>query len=84
MTKFIDSERDLVSNFMSILKKESLITSSQFLDALKELVNQMAEKEQEIPRIFSHVAGEIIFPYSNFQTNNTSFLGKGIIFNDFP
>ncbi|KAF4526162.1 hypothetical protein B566_EDAN008198 [Ephemera danica] len=52
-----DSERDLVSSFMTALKKESLITSTQFLDALKELVNQMAEKEQEIPRIFSHVAG---------------------------
>jgi uncharacterized protein YpbB len=42
---------------MTSLKKDNLITSTQFLEALKELVNQMAEKEQEIPRIFSHVAG---------------------------
>jgi hypothetical protein len=57
---FADPERELVSGFMSVLKKETLITTSQFLDALKELVNQMAEKEQEIPRIFSHVAGNFI------------------------
>jgi hypothetical protein len=40
------------------LKKESLVSSVQFLDGFRELVSHMAEKDQEIPRIYSHVAGE--------------------------
>ncbi|XP_067012405.1 eukaryotic translation initiation factor 4 gamma 2 [Anabrus simplex] len=52
-----DSVRELASNLISELKKENLITSAQFLEAFNELVGQMAEKEQEIPRIYSIVAG---------------------------
>jgi translation initiation factor 4G len=55
-----DTERELVGNLLVALKKDGLITSSQFMDSLKELVKQMSEKEQEIPRIFSHVAGDLI------------------------
>jgi hypothetical protein len=40
------------------LKKESLVTSAQFLEGFRELVSHMAEKDQEIPRIYSHVAGD--------------------------
>jgi hypothetical protein len=40
------------------LKKESLVTSAHFLESFRELVSHMAEKDQEIPRIYSHVAGK--------------------------
>lgn len=52
-----DNDRELAGNLIIELKKESLITSAQFMEAFRELVTQMAEKEQEIPRIYSHVAG---------------------------
>nr|CAD7199614.1 unnamed protein product [Timema douglasi] len=52
-----DNDRDLVSALILELKKGSLVTSTQFLDSYRELVGQMAEKEQEIPRIYSYVAG---------------------------
>jgi hypothetical protein len=34
------------------------VTSAHFLESFRELVSHMAEKDQEIPRIYSHVAGE--------------------------
>lgn len=34
------------------------MTSAHFLESFRELVSHMAEKDQEIPRIYSHVAGE--------------------------
>ncbi|PSN51862.1 Eukaryotic translation initiation factor 4 gamma 2 [Blattella germanica] len=52
-----DTDRELAANLIVELKKESLVSSGQFLEAFRELVMQMAEKEQEIPRIYSHVAG---------------------------
>ncbi|XP_049777402.1 eukaryotic translation initiation factor 4 gamma 2-like [Schistocerca cancellata] len=52
-----DSDRELASNLIMAMKKESLITSNNFMDAFRDLVVIMAEKEQEIPRIYSYVAG---------------------------
>ncbi|XP_059486648.1 eukaryotic translation initiation factor 4 gamma 2 isoform X2 [Neocloeon triangulifer] len=52
-----DVEREHLSNLMVSIRKEALITAVQYMDSIKELVKQMSEKEQEIPRIFSHVAG---------------------------
>ena len=54
-----DTDREQAANLIVELKKESLVSSAQFLEAFRELVAQMAEKEQEIPRIYSHVAGKL-------------------------
>ncbi|XP_026283056.1 eukaryotic translation initiation factor 4 gamma 2 isoform X1 [Frankliniella occidentalis] len=51
-----DKERDQVLNFVAALRKENLMTLHQFHDSVKEVVSQMSDKEQEIPKIFSHVA----------------------------
>lgn len=51
-----DKEREQVLSLVLSLRKESLVTLHQFNDAFKELVGQFGEKEQEIPRIFSHLA----------------------------
>jgi hypothetical protein len=53
-----DTDRELAGSLIIELKKESLVTSAQFLESFRELVSHMAEKDQEIPRIYSHVAGE--------------------------
>jgi hypothetical protein len=55
---FADADRELAGSLIVELKKESLVSSAQFLDGFRELVSHMAEKDQEIPRIYSHVAGE--------------------------
>ncbi|CAB3370045.1 Hypothetical predicted protein [Cloeon dipterum] len=52
-----DEERELVCSLMVALKKDALITSTQYMESFKELVNLMSGKVQEIPRIYSHVAG---------------------------
>jgi hypothetical protein len=54
---FADADRELAGSLIVELKKESLVSSAQFLDGFRELVSHMAEKDQEIPRIYSHVAG---------------------------
>lgn len=51
-----DKEREQVLSLVLSLRKESLVTLHQFNEAFKELVSQMSDKEQEIPRIFSHLA----------------------------
>lgn len=55
---FADADRELACNVIVELKKELLVSSAQFLDGFRDLVAHMAEKDQEIPRIYSHVAGE--------------------------
>jgi hypothetical protein len=55
---FVDADRELVGSVIVELKKESLVSFAQFLDGFRDLVSHMAEKDQEIPRIYSHVAGE--------------------------
>jgi hypothetical protein len=55
---FADADRELAGSVIVELKKESLVSSAQFLDGFRDLVAHMAEKDQEIPRIYSHVAGE--------------------------
>lgn len=52
-----DADRELAGSVIVELKKESLVSSAQFLDGFRDLVAHMAEKDQEIPRIYSHVAG---------------------------
>lgn len=52
-----DSERELVSQLMVRLKKDSLITSSQFFDGYKELISQLPDIENDVPRAKSFVAG---------------------------
>lgn len=52
-----DAERELVSQLMVQLKKESLITPSNFFDGYKELVSQLPEIENDVPRAKSFVAG---------------------------
>ncbi|EFX73405.1 hypothetical protein DAPPUDRAFT_253270 [Daphnia pulex] len=52
-----DSERELVSQLMVQLKKESLITPSNFFDGYKELVSQLPDIENDVPRAKSFVAG---------------------------
>ena len=51
-----DSDRELVSQLMVQLKKTSLITSSQFFDGYKELISQLPEIENDVPRAKSFVA----------------------------
>lgn len=51
-----DKEHEHVLNLVVSLRKETLVTLHQYHDSFKEIVGQMSEKEQEIPRIFSHVA----------------------------
>ncbi|KAJ1530338.1 hypothetical protein ONE63_005252 [Megalurothrips usitatus] len=51
-----DKEREQVLNYVVALRKENFVTLHQFNDSFKELVSQMSEKEQEIPRILSHLA----------------------------
>ncbi|XP_014208727.1 eukaryotic translation initiation factor 4 gamma 2 isoform X2 [Copidosoma floridanum] len=51
-----DSERGLAADLISQLRKESVLTSQQFHDGWKELVNSMADKESAVPCIASHVA----------------------------
>jgi hypothetical protein len=55
---FVDADRELAGSVIVELKKETLVSSAQFLDGFRDLVAHMAEKDQEIPRIYSHVAGE--------------------------
>lgn len=66
-----DTDRELAGNLIIELKKESLVTSAHFLESFRELVSHMAEKDQEIPRIYSHVAGEwtvfIALPHSSTE-----------------
>ena len=52
-----DSDRELVSQLMVQLKKDSLLTPSQFFDGYKELVSQLPEIENDVPRAKSFVAG---------------------------
>lgn len=52
-----DYERELVSQLMVQLKKESLITPSIFFDGYKELVSQLPDIENDVPRAKSFVAG---------------------------
>lgn len=51
-----DAERNLAADLVSQLRKESIITSQQFHDGWKELVNSIADKESGVPCIASHVA----------------------------
>lgn len=51
-----DADRELVSQLMASLKKEASITSVHFLDAYKEMVNQLPEVEKEVPRAKSFLA----------------------------
>lgn len=55
---FADADRELAGGVIVELKKELLVSSAQFHDGFRDLVAHMAEKDQEIPRIYSHVAGE--------------------------
>ena len=52
-----DSERDMVSQLMAQLKKDSAITMSHFLEGFKELVRQLPDLEKDVPRAKSFVAG---------------------------
>lgn len=52
-----DGERELVSLTMTQLKKEAVINVAFFLDAFKELVQQLPEIEQDVPRAKSFLAG---------------------------
>lgn len=59
-----DSERNLSVSLIVELKKEGIVTSDKFLEALRELTSSMSDKEPQIPRIHSYVAGEY-FIYKN-------------------
>lgn len=52
-----DSDRELVSQLLVRLKKDSLITSSLFFDGYKELISQLPDIENDVPRAKSFVAG---------------------------
>ncbi|XP_063223365.1 eukaryotic translation initiation factor 4 gamma 2 isoform X2 [Bacillus rossius redtenbacheri] len=52
-----DADRDLASALMVELRKEGLVSPAHFLEAYRDLVAQAADKEQEVPRVYSHVAG---------------------------
>ncbi|KAL0268186.1 UNVERIFIED_CONTAM: hypothetical protein PYX00_010221 [Menopon gallinae] len=54
-----DSERNLSISLIVEMKKEGMLTTDKFLEALRELLSSMSEKEQQIPRIHSYVAGYI-------------------------
>ena len=60
MSKVLDkteAERELVSQLVSQLKKDSVITSVHFLDGFKELLRQLPDLEKDVPRAKSFVAG---------------------------
>ncbi|KFM57634.1 hypothetical protein X975_15012, partial [Stegodyphus mimosarum] len=52
-----ESDRELLSQLLSELKKESLLNGYQVMEALKSIFQQISELEVEIPRVKSHVAG---------------------------
>ncbi|CAL1296001.1 unnamed protein product [Larinioides sclopetarius] len=54
-----ESERELLSQLMSELKKESQVNGNQVMEALKNIFQQLSELETEIPRVKSHVAGYV-------------------------
>lgn len=51
-----DADRELVSQLMSSLKKESSIAPTHFLDAYKELVSRLPDIEKDVPRAKSFLA----------------------------
>ncbi|XP_035220060.1 eukaryotic translation initiation factor 4 gamma 2-like [Stegodyphus dumicola] len=52
-----ESDRELLSQLLSELKKEGLLNGYQVMEALKSIFQQISELEVEIPRVKSHVAG---------------------------
>lgn len=52
-----ESDRELLSQLLSELKKEGLLTGTQVIDALKNVFQQMSDLEAEVPRVKSYVAG---------------------------
>ncbi|XP_042900691.1 eukaryotic translation initiation factor 4 gamma 2 [Parasteatoda tepidariorum] len=52
-----ESERELLSQLLSELKKEGQLNGNQVMDALKCIFQQMSDLEAEVPRVKSHVAG---------------------------
>lgn len=52
-----ESDRELLSQLLSELKKEGLLNGNQVMEALKSFFQQMSELEVEYPRVKSYVAG---------------------------
>lgn len=52
-----DAERELMSKLLTAMKKDSIIISHNFLEGFKGILQQISEREVEVPRVKSHVAG---------------------------
>ncbi|KAK6630223.1 hypothetical protein RUM43_015016 [Polyplax serrata] len=55
----VDTERNISVKLIAELKKEGVVSNDKFLEALKDLTSSLSEKEPQIPRIHSYVAGYI-------------------------
>ncbi|RZF32177.1 hypothetical protein LSTR_LSTR004040 [Laodelphax striatellus] len=51
-----DANRELAIKLVSALKKEGLVSETQFCDGFRSVVNAMAAKEATVAKVFSHVA----------------------------
>lgn len=52
-----ESDRELLSQLLSDLKKEGQVNGNQVMEALKSIFQQLSELETEVPRVKSYVAG---------------------------
>lgn len=52
-----ESERELVSELLSLAKNGGLVTSAHFLDGVADILRQITDIESEIPLIKSNIAG---------------------------
>jgi len=52
----LESERELISNFIFHLVDEEAVTQAQFMDAFRNILQLMGELEADVPRIKTFVA----------------------------
>lgn len=53
-----ENDRDTTADLMAELRQRNLITSTQYLDAFRDLLSEISNKEQQdSPKVLSHSAG---------------------------
>lgn len=61
-----DGERNLSVALITEMKKDGIVSNDKFVEALKEFMSSLPEKEPQIPRIHSFVAGKHCFTALDF------------------
>ena len=63
-----ENDRDTTADLMAELRQRNLISSTQYLDAFRDLLNEISDREQQdSPRVYSHAAGnKLFFPFFFF------------------